>query len=86
MRKKNSRREGGLKAAITNKERYGEDYYVELGRRAGVMGDHSTKGFATRRELAAQAGRIGGMISRKGDSSKLTEAQKRQVRKEVEGL
>lgn len=55
---------GGLKAAATNIERYGKDFYKEMGRKGGKAGN--TGGFATNPELAKIAGRKGGLISRRG--------------------
>ncbi len=55
--------EGGRKAAITNKEKYGKDFYAEIGRKGGRNGH--TGGFAANRELARLAGQKGGRISRR---------------------
>nr|DAP76177.1 MAG TPA: Small hydrophilic plant seed protein [Caudoviricetes sp.] len=55
---------GGLKAAATNIERYGKDFYKEMGRKGGEVG--KTGGFAANRELAKRAGRIGGLKSKRG--------------------
>ena len=41
---------GGLKAAATNIERYGKDFYKEMGRKGGKAG--KTGGFAANPELA----------------------------------
>ena len=57
---------GGLKAAKTNKERYGKDYYSEMGRKGGMNGH--TGGFANNPELARRAGAKGGRYSRRGES------------------
>ena len=54
---------GGLKTAQTNKAKYGDDYYVNLGRKGGKNGH--TGGFAANRELAREAGRKGGKKSRR---------------------
>lgn len=48
---------GGVKAAATNKAKYGEDFYRELGRKGGRNGH--TGGFAANPELAREAGRKG---------------------------
>lgn len=55
---------GGKKCAETNKKLYGDDFY----RRIGAKGGQKTglKGFAINRELAKEAGRKGGQISRRG--------------------
>lgn len=56
---------GGAKAAKTNKERHGEDFYARIGAKGGRNGH--TGGFAANRELASICGAIGGSRStRKG--------------------
>lgn len=57
-------KEGGIKAAATNKDRYGKGFYAMI----GALGGKKTgmKGFALNRELARRAGAIGGKISRRG--------------------
>lgn len=55
---------GGLKAAKTNKERYGDDWYARIGRKGGQNGH--TGGFASDPELAKIAGAKGGRISKRG--------------------
>lgn len=54
---------GGEKAAATNKKRYGSDFYVRI----GAIGGKKSRGggFAKNPELAREAGRKGGMASRK---------------------
>lgn len=59
---------GGLKAAKTNKELHGDDFYRNIGRIGGRNGH--TGGFASNPELARRAGAIGGRISRRGPSKK----------------
>jgi len=54
---------GGKAAATTNKQRYGEDFYVNIGRIGGKNG--YTGGFYANRELARTAGAKGGTISRR---------------------
>ena len=56
---------GGKKTAITNKARYGDDFYVRLGREGGKV-SRAPKGFATDRDRARWAGAKGGKISRRG--------------------
>lgn len=57
-------RDGGLRAAASNKERHGEDFY----KRIGAMGGRWTgkKGFALSPERARLAGQKGGRISKRG--------------------
>lgn len=62
---------GGIKAAATNIEIYGKDFYKRIGRKGGKAG--KTGGFAANPELAKRAGRIGGLKStRKGIKNKQT--------------
>ena len=63
---------GGLKAAATNIERHGKDFYKEVGRKGGKAGN--TGGFAANPELAKIAGRKGGLISRRGKAKILVTA------------
>ena len=55
---------GGAKAAATNKAKYGEDYYKRIGAQGGKKG--TTGGFYANRELAREAGRKGGKVSKRG--------------------
>jgi general stress protein YciG len=57
-------REGGLKAVQTNKKKYGEDFYVKIGKLGGIKSRGG--GFASNIELAREAGRKGGSASRRG--------------------
>lgn len=57
-------KEGAKKAAVSIKEKYGEDFYREIGRKGGQNGH--TGGFAYDHELAVRAGTIGGKKSRRG--------------------
>lgn len=54
---------GGLKAAETNKAKHGAGFYARIGAIGGKNGH--TGGFAANRELAREAGRKGGTISRR---------------------
>lgn len=56
--------EGGKKAAQTNKERYGSEWYKEIGAKGGKKG--TTGGFYVNRELARKVGAIGGRKSKRG--------------------
>ena len=66
-------KEGSRKTAQTIKEKWGTDFYREIGRKGGKNGH--TGGFAsnvigrdglTGKERAIKVGRIGGMKSRRG--------------------
>ena len=59
-------KEGGKKAAITNKKKYGDNFYAIMGAKGGRNGH--TGGFAANPKLAQEAGRKGGKISRRGPS------------------
>lgn len=61
-------RNGGIKTAATMKRTYGEDYYRRIGHLGGMAATASGKkrGFAANPELAKEAGRIGGKLSRRG--------------------
>lgn len=54
---------GGAKARETNKKKYGNDFYARIGSMGGKLG--RTGGFYANRELAREAGRRGGRISRR---------------------
>jgi general stress protein YciG len=58
---------GGREAAKTNKQRYGADFYQEIGRMGGRKSTGG--GFAKDPELARKAGRIGGLRSRRTKAS-----------------
>ena len=60
---------GGVAAAETNKKKHGSDFYARIGAMGGKKG--TTGGFFANRELAREAGRKGGRISRR--SKKLAE-------------
>lgn len=55
---------GGEKARNTNYKRHGKDFYRNIGRIGGKNGH--TGGFAANPQLAKEAGRKGGRISRRG--------------------
>lgn len=66
-------KDGGRRAAATNKEKYGKDFYAEIGRKGGRNGH--TGGFAsevvgkdglTGAQRAKIAGAIGGRKSKRG--------------------
>lgn len=56
--------EGGKKARDTNKLRYGKDFYAKIGKIGGK--NSRTGGFFARRDIAREAGRKGGLKSRRG--------------------
>lgn len=60
-------REGGKAAAKRNIEKYGPNFYAEIGRKGGKNG--RTGGFFANRDLAREAGRKGGRISRRTKKS-----------------
>jgi general stress protein YciG len=55
---------GGIKAAETNKTRYGKDFYIEIGSKGGLK-TGIKKGFAENLDRAREAGRKGGKKSRR---------------------
>ena len=59
---------GGMKAAATNKAKYGKEFYARIGKKGGQNGH--TGGFAANPELARIAGAKGGRISRRGPAKK----------------
>lgn len=61
---------GGQKAAATNREKYGDDFYSWIGRKGGRNGH--TGGFAANRQLAKIAGAKGGRLSKRGPAKNKT--------------
>ena len=59
---------GGMKAAATNKAKYGKEFYARIGKKGGQNGH--TGGFAANPALARVAGAKGGRISRRGPAKK----------------
>lgn len=59
-------KQGGLKAAATNKQRYGTSFYENIGRKGGTISRGG--GFAQNPELARVAGARGGRASRRTKS------------------
>lgn len=57
---------GGLKAKETNLKKHGADFYSRIGAKGGKHG--GLKGFAVSIERAREAGRKGGLRSRRGPS------------------
>lgn len=54
---------GGMKAAAANMAKHGADYYARIGAIGGSKGN--TGGFFANRDLAREAGKKGGAISRR---------------------
>jgi len=72
--------DGGKLTSIVNRQRYGEAYYIALGRLGGSIS--RTGGFYGNPEAAAKAGKIGGSRSKrtaKKASVKLSKAARRQL-------
>ena len=61
---------GGKKAAKSNMEKYGKDFFRVIGRKGGRNGN--TGGFAANPRLASIAGEKGGRASRRGGKWILT--------------
>lgn len=61
---------GGMRAAETNKKRYGRNFYVKIGSIGGKKSRGG--GFAKDPELARRAGSIGGKKSKRGKSKSKT--------------
>lgn len=61
-------KQGGIKAAQSNKERHGDDFYKRLGAMGGAIARPESRWFALHPDLAKEAGRKGGLISRRGPS------------------
>lgn len=59
-------KEGGRKAAATNKEKHGDDFYKKIGKMGGAKSHPETRPFALNPDLARRAGRNGGAKSRRG--------------------
>ncbi len=58
---------GGKRAAQTNKERHGEDFYQRIAKLSNASWEKNgrmPRGFAANPELASLAGKKGGAISR----------------------
>lgn len=75
IKKTSGNKTGGLKAAATNKKRYGDGFYARIGAKGGRNGH--TGGFAANRELASIAGAKGGRISRRGRAKIKTSLEER---------
>lgn len=60
---------GGMKAAATNKAKYGGKFYQQIGRLGGKSEHSGKRGFAANLELAKKAGTKGGQIGQRGENS-----------------
>lgn len=65
---------GGLKTRETIRKRYGDDWYVKIGKMGGSVSSPN-KGFGSNHERAVTAGRKGGTISKRGKAKKETKCQ-----------
>lgn len=68
---------GGRKAAATNKAKYGNGFYANIGRKGGQKSH--TGGFYNNPELAKEAGRKGGKISKRGPAKKNLDEHKQKI-------
>lgn len=66
-------KEGGIKAAKTNKDKYGQDFYQRIGqiggrrsRNGGYASNLVGRDGLTGRERARRDGKVGGEISKRG--------------------
>lgn len=73
--------EGGRKAAATNKKKYGSEFYAYIGRKGGRNGH--TGGFAANPELAKEAGRKGGKISKRGPAKRFSADKIAKIKEEL---
>jgi uncharacterized protein len=70
-------KKGGEAAAKRNIEKYGPNFYAEIGRKGGKKG--RTGGFFANRELAREAGRKGGRISRRNKAEDVSSIKKSEL-------
>ena len=78
-------KEGGRKAAITNKKRYGIEFYKNAGHIGGSAYHRKPRGFGANPALAKIAGAKGGKNSVRGKA--LAEELKEQIRAKIkEGM
>ena len=80
---------GGEKAAMKNKEKYGEDFYKRIGAKGGAKSHPETRPFFVDPEKAREAGKKGGLKSRRGPAKnprKKTVAEKVEPQVEKKGL
>lgn len=55
---------GGIKAAQTNKERHGDKFYADIGRKGGLNGHDG--GFKSHPEIAVEMGKKMGKLTKRG--------------------
>lgn len=79
-------RDGGRKAAATNRAKYGPDFYKNIGRKGGINGHDggfASKGIGkdglTGPERAKIYGSVGGKVSKRGRAVELTEEGKEKI-------
>lgn len=65
-------KDGGKIAALTMKAKFGDDFFVRIGKIGGSRGH--TGGFYANRELARTAGAKGGKASRRGKAKDQSDA------------
>ena len=63
---------GGMKAKESFYEKYGRDYFKNIGRKGGEV-CNPYKGFGSSQERAKRAGSIGGKLSKRGPAKKKKE-------------
>lgn len=73
---------GGLKAAATNKKKYGKNFYKRLGQIGGHNGHAG--GFAADPERAKRAGAIGGKRSKRGPGKRKGETEEQKDKRIAE--
>lgn len=79
-------KEGAQKAAQTNKKKYGDDFYANIGSKSWQNPERSRKtGFALNPELAIEAGRKGGKKTKDDYKTKETEHNVSEERSPSEG-
>ncbi len=64
-------RDGGIAARDTNLAMHGKDFYNKIGRKGGLTKKTKPFGFMCNRELASEAGRKGGAMSKRGKDKRL---------------
>lgn len=72
---------GGIKAAMTNKQKYGDKFYSRIGRTGGRNG--KTGGFAQNPELAKICGAIGGRKSSRKPKELFVDNQSKGIFKSI---